>query len=69
MQVMYLVSEASHHWSRMPGHVYDLPDAEAYAAIAAGKAEPVTPEPDAAAPEAATRSAAERAVRATPKGR
>lgn len=64
MQVKYLVSEASHAWSRIPGEVYELPDDEAAAAIAAGKAEPFV-----APAEAATRSARETAVKPTPKGR
>ena len=66
MKVKYLVSEAAVAWSRMPGHVYDLPDDEAVAAINAGKAEPFE---DEAAPEAATRSARETAVKSAPKGR
>ena len=64
MKVKYLVSEAAVAWSRMPGHVYDLPDDEAVAAINAGKAEPFEEQP-----ESATRSARETAVKQTPKGR
>ncbi len=64
MKVKYLVSEASVAWSRMPGHVYDLSDEEAVAAINAGKAEPFIEET-----EAATRSSRETAVKPTPKGR
>lgn len=58
MKVRYLTSEASHTWTREYGQIYDLPDDEAAAAIAAGKAEPVADEP-----EAATRAVRETAVK------
>lgn len=67
MKVRYLVSEASVAWSRMPGVVYDLPEAEAVAALNAGKAEPF--EEEASAVEAATRSSRETAVKSRTRGR
>lgn len=71
IQVRYLTSEASATWTREPGGIYDLQDAEAEAAIACGKAErvaePDTPEAD--APEAATRSGRETAMKPRAQGR
>lgn len=73
VKVRYLVSEASATWSREPGLICELPDDEARAAIAAGKAEPIPEEEESAAsetaPETATRSARETAVMPRPRVR
>lgn len=60
MRVRYLCSEASTTWSRVPGEIYDLADAEAKGAIAAGKAEAVAEAP---APEEKEVKTAENATR------